>query len=899
MPRFQSALYSLNGGEVSQEGLSRLDLQRLQYAGELYQNIFPKVIGSMQLRGGFAYRDPSAVNEAGNVFIPFVVGSSENALLQFSSDGMRIFDGDTSAYLTRASVSTSIQNGDFNSFAGWSDESTGGASAGVSGGNLVLDGASGSRAIARQQVTVSGADQNTEHGVNVTVINGPVILSIGTTSNGTEVFTGSLEEGSHSIGFTPGATTIYVNLSTAENRDIRVDNCVISSSGQIVVNHPYSVSDFRGLKYDQSNDVIFVASDGGFQQRRIERRGMTSWSIVRYKVDNGPFDVAVDPSVGITPSATTGNITLTASEPIFDQSDVGSLFRLTHFRQLVTDTITASGQTTESIRVTGVNHERIFTFTVTVSGDFDGEIILERAAAEPVNFSTRRTFTGSASEAFDDELDNQITFYRFRGNNIVAGSAAVELDYSGGQTRGVARVTSSSTSTVVNAEVLVAFGDSIQTTVWDRGSWSDRNGWPNAVTLFDGRLWWGRGGVVYGSVSDAFDSYDDETVGDSAPVIRSVDTRSLNGIEWLLGLQRLAAGAILSEVSIRASSFDEPITATNFVPREASTRGCADVAAVKVDSDGIFLQRSLDRLYRFFFDAQRNDYYSADLTELNRDILEDGVVKISIQRHPDTRIWCLTSTGELRCLVFEIDQSVIAWCRVVTDGIIEDFDVIPSDSEDRVFAIVRRNIDGSDVRYVEEMASLEDANGGLTNRVADSYVTGTNSPASTTINGLSHLEGEQVIVWGNDGSDNLVVVNQDSMLTVSGGSITVPTAVTDYMVGLPYVGRWKSTRLAYGSAAGTSLSQRKRVSHMNLIMQNIYRAGIRVGKSFTDMVSIRKDLRGRFLTDNELIPDYDYDATQMNNVWDTDDRIHIEMRAPYSATVNALVLQGKTNDQGG
>lgn len=81
----------------------------------------------------------------------------------------------------------------------------------------------------------------------------------------------------------------------------------------------------------------------------------------------------------------------------------------------------------------------------------------------------------------------------------------------------------------------------------------------------------------------------------------------------------------------------------------------------------------------------------------------------------------------------------------------------------------------------------------------DSAITVTNDPASTTVSGLGHLEGETVAVLG-DG------VYLDTY-TVSGGSITVSTKVSTAQVGLAYTSKLRTMKIseiagedvAYGS----------------------------------------------------------------------------------------------------
>ncbi|AMS43187.1 hypothetical protein [Aminobacter aminovorans] len=55
MPRVSAPVYSLNGGEIGEEALSRLDLERMQFASALSSNILPRVVGSMTLRPGLEH----------------------------------------------------------------------------------------------------------------------------------------------------------------------------------------------------------------------------------------------------------------------------------------------------------------------------------------------------------------------------------------------------------------------------------------------------------------------------------------------------------------------------------------------------------------------------------------------------------------------------------------------------------------------------------------------------------------------------------------------------------------------------------------------------------------------------------------------------------------------------
>ena len=891
MPRQNAPVYSLNGGEVGPSALARFDLQRLQFAAERMENLFPEVIGQMSFRPGLEMLDESLPN---TVMVPFVVDSETQYMLMFSNNRMRVMQN--GRLLRREAVDTVIQSGDFSSFTGWTDVSTGTATAFATNDVLVLDGEPTSEAIARQQVQVPIGFRPIEHALDIRVNRGTVILNVGTSAGGSDLINGAaLGPGRHSIAFTPNAANFWIDLSNPENRSTIVNSCTIDEAGILSVVHPWSGQDLRNIRYDQSRDILFVGVEG-FQQRQIERRGDTSWSIVQYQVDDGPFRVEDPTTVTVTPEVLQGNGTLTASAPLFSSSDIGSLFRLIHDQQNVTSTFSGASQTTDNIRVTGVGAgSRTFTVIINADQNWNGTIDLEISVGEPGNWTTDRSFTGSTNINIANNLDNQIVFFRLNVSSYTAGTATVELQYAGGSTTGICRITGVASATVANMEVLQPFGSATPTTQWDRSEWSERFGWPNTVAFHDGRLWWGRGDTVFGSISDRFFSFDDTQVGDSGPVVRTVNAETARGIVWLQSLQRLVVGTDISEISIRASSFDEPLTANAFVPRKASTRGCANIAPVEIDKNAVFVQRSGSRVFELALESGVVDYASRDLTELHTRVCEPGIRSIAVQRQPDTRIWFVLNDGTARVLTYEPTENVVAWSRVTTNGVIEDVEVLPSTIEDEVYLSVARTFNNDTVYEFQRLARSTNANGGTLNRMADSFVHISNDTPSATIDGLDHLEGQQVIAW----ADGQAIHDQSNMATVSGGAIPNTTPYSEVTVGLPYTGNWKSTKLAYGAALGTPLNQYKKVDHLGLFMVDTAPDGVRIGRDTNNLTGLNRfGADGQIIPDGAVVSEYDVDMQQFNGDWRTDSRVCIQAQAPYPVHVAAMVVGMKTNDRG-
>lgn len=90
---------------------------------------------------------------------------------------------------------------------------------------------------------------------------------------------------------------------------------------------PWPASIVRELYFVQSADTLYVIHPD-YQPRVITRTSDTSWSIATFNFIDGPFLPTNVSTVTITPSATTGAITLTASAATFTAGMVGRQVRI-------------------------------------------------------------------------------------------------------------------------------------------------------------------------------------------------------------------------------------------------------------------------------------------------------------------------------------------------------------------------------------------------------------------------------------------------------------------------------------------------------------------------------------------------------------------------------------------
>ena len=896
MARANIALLAWNRGRISPLALARTDIERVALSADVDKNWMPRILGSMMLRPGFGYISSTYLNRKA-YHLNFIYALSDQAEIELTDGNMRVRVNDT--IVSRPSVTSAITNGSFDTdLTGWTDaDESGAVSQWVTGGYMGLTGTETNAAIRTQQVTVSGGNIGVEHGVRVKINRGIVRFKIGSTSGGEEyVPEAALREGEFSFAFTPTGD-FYISVSAFTVYESRVDSITMESSGDMVIPTAWALANLPYVRYDQSGDIIYVACDG-IKQYKIERRATRSWGIAEYLAEDGPFRAGNITPTTIASSAISGDVTLTASKSIFKSTSVGALYRITSTGQTVSSSIAAQNTFTDPIRVTGVGSSR--TFTVNISGTWSATVSLQRSIGDDASWEdTGTTYTSNTVVTFADGLDNQIIYYRLgvKTGNYTSGTAVCSLTYSLGSNSGVVRITAYSSGTSVSAVVLEDLGGTAATDSWEEGAWSPRRGYPSAVTLDGGRLWWAGKDNIYGSVSDAYESYDDTIEGDSGPIIRSLGSGPVDTINWLLALQRLVAGAETSEKVIRSNSFDEPLTPTVFNIKAPSTKGSTAVAPIKIDSSGIFVRNN--RLFELQYDGGVFDYKTVDLTSHIPEIGGSGFTRIAAQRYPDTRVHCVKSDGTAAILIFDRNEDMKCWIDVETDGLIEDVLVRPAAAasiEDSVYYIVKRTVNGSDVRYYEKMAMEDECIGGTQNKQADSFVYGTQS-SSATITGLSHLEGEAVIVWADGVNYSPRVSGVQTTFTVTGGQITVPSAVVSYVVGLPYKARYKSTKLAYAAQGGTALLQSKRIETLGVIMRNTHNRGLRYGRDFDNLYEMPLVEGGADVSANQIWEEYDERPFEFEQEFDTDSRLCLEAMAPMPCTLLAAVMKIATNDR--
>lgn len=342
-----------------------------------------------------------------------------------------------------------------------------------------------------------------------------------------------------------------------------------------------------------------------------------------------------------------------------------------------------------------------------------------------------------------------------------------------------------------------------------------------------------------------------------------------------------------AEYVAQSSALDEPLTPTNFALRITSTQGSKGVQGVKLDDEGVFVQRAGTRVYSLSLADSGFNYKAVDLTSLWPEAGSPGITRIAIQRQPDTRIHCVRSDGTVLLGVMDRSENVLSWQDITTDGAIEDVVILNgTDDEDDVYYSVNRTINGSTVRYLEKWAREDECRGGTLNKQADSFLIYSGA-ATTSITGLSHLEGESVVVWA-DGADVGTDSSYAQTYTVASGAITLATAASNVVVGMPYTAQYKSSRLPDVNG-GKSLKAIHRINDLTLVMAWVHPKGLRYGPDFNTLDDLPQVEQGAKINANTIRTTYAERSFIFPGRNLVDARLCLQAQAPRPVTILAAV----------
>lgn len=534
---------------------------------------------------------------------------------------------------------------------------------------------------------------------------------------------------------------------------------------------PYVAADLFMLKFTQSADVMTICH-AKYAPLEIRRYGNEDWRTALVSTNDGPFqNVNIDKAITVKTSGETGTVTLTATGAIFTTEQVGTLFFL---EQLNTGDIG--------------------------KWETDNQVILDQQIRYSTNYysCTRAGKTGTVAP----------THTEGRALDGWAGDEhSVEWLYihSG---NGIARITAvagdglTATATVINRLPK----DLITTPShkWAKYAWNSVDGYPSTVVYFQQRLIFAAS-TAFPQTIWTSKSGDYKDFGRSVPQVDedaisyNYAGRQLNKILHLIDVGSLVALTSGGEYKVNGDQTGT-LTPSSFNFSSQGQNGASDVPPISISNVALYVQQKGGAVRDLAYSFDVDGFQGSDLTILaNHLFIGHQIVDWAIAISPFSVVWCIREDGLLLGLTYLRDQQVVAWHpHPTTNGFYESVCSISEGTEDAVYAVVRRVINGQTKRYVERLSSriftdITDAfivDSGLSydGRNKDSTRTATLTGGSGEwdyrVDLTLTITGASVFSAGNVGDQVLLPYNEDdtqkvlklTILSVVGGNVVTVRA---------------------------------------------------------------------------------------------------------------------------
>lgn len=403
-------------------------------------------------------------------------------------------------------------------------------------------------------------------------------------------------------------------------------------------------------------------------------------------------------------------VTLTATHDIFTPDMVGGLWLLRHPREdnAIEKKFKNADipEQTKGIRVRG-------NWTFITHGNWGGSVGIERSFDGGLTWQKYREYGAIVVDGMGDrnvdtdgvedlpDVLYRTVRYEDADDGGTCNTTFTVRDY---LIDGSIIITEFIDEKTVKGTIVMSIGSMQHTNQWAEGSWSEKNGYPSTVTIFEERLVFAgsikQPQTLWFSMSNDYENFSPGEIDNDAMTFTIASDR-VDAIKWIIPKQEMLIGTSGGEWKFGASKSTEPLTPTNLLCRRQSTYGSGDVPGLLINDVVMFLQEHEKSLREMAYSFEKDIYVSPNLTVMSEHICATGIVQMAYQRHPYPIVWCVRRDGQIGCLTYNREEELVGWSRIITDGLFESVAVITGDTEDEVWVVVNRTIGGVTKRYME------------------------------------------------------------------------------------------------------------------------------------------------------------------------------------------------------
>ncbi len=278
--------------------------------------------------------------------------------------------------------------------------------------------------------------------------------------------------------------------------------------------------------------------------------------------------------------------------------------------------------------------------------------------------------------------------------------------------------------------------------------------------------------TVYGSKTGQYKNFGiSSPLQDDDAITYAIASREVNTIRHVMEV--LETFIFTSGVEwVAQGGTDGQLTPKSPGLKPKSYYGSSIVPPVIIGDNVLFVQERGNLVRDLNYDANTTGYQGRDLSVFAPHLFAGKVIEHwDFAASPDSIIWAVQDDGSLLSLTYLREHDVWGWGRHDTDGFYEDVVVVPEGTEDAVYVLVRREIDGDTVRYLERFASRRVTDIEVDALFLDSYLTydgrNTGSTTMTLSGGSTWLVDENLTLTASASAFSAGDVGNAVRLTIS------------------------------------------------------------------------------------------------------------------------------------
>lgn len=555
----------------------------------------------------------------------------------------------------------------------------------------------------------------------------------------------------------------------------------------------------NGTTYTAAGGPGYSGGGGGGD---VSKKGGNGWVTINTAGDKHTLQ----------PSATVGTATITANKATFSEKSVGSSIMLR--QEVASVTVSTRNGTTGKVRV-GENWKVISHGTWT--GSFEVQKSLDGTTWKQYRkYTAKDDYNPSESGSVTEPMWLRVVC------SISSGTCNVDLTSMPYSNDGTCIITRYYSSTQVQAIITKDFADTSATEKFLFGAWSEEFGYPQTLCFFQDRLCFGGNKkqpyVVWMSRTGDYSNFSVEkasgTVTDDSAIAASFISRKQFKILHMIAGTDLIVLTAGNEWTV---SGNDTVTPSKIVPKMQATRGCGSTEPLMIGGRIVFVQGRGSTVRDMAYSYETDSYDGNDLTLLAKHMVEGKkIIDSAYKQEPDSTLYFVRDDGTIACLAYILDQKVYAWSTIETKGEVEAIAAVQEGEEDIIYVVVKRKINGQTVRNIERLNNNNSRSSTPNDYIEVDAAVILNSETRSTLEtkfSVPELVGESVDVLGDGRRFSGLKVDEN-------GTVTLPAAVQQAIIGLPYTTIIELPNVEIKTGDGTMQGRKKQVSNCVLRLQN-------------------------------------------------------------------------------